>query len=43
MFTFIDRPRTLTVLSAMIVGLVYAAIYQEEDDEKSNTATNIKL
>jgi len=43
MFTFADRPRTLTVLSAMIIGLVYVAIYQEEDDKESSTATNVKL
>lgn len=43
MFTFVDRPRTLTVLSAMIFGLVYVAIYHEEDDKQLNTSTNIKL
>ncbi|CAG8789896.1 33170_t:CDS:2, partial [Racocetra persica] len=35
---FFYRPRTLTVLTAMLIGLVYVAMYPEADD----TATNIK-
>ncbi|CAG8438723.1 2400_t:CDS:2 [Scutellospora calospora] len=36
---FFYRPRTLTVLAAMLFGLVYVAMYPEADD----TATNIKF
>ncbi|CAG8697515.1 9066_t:CDS:2 [Cetraspora pellucida] len=36
---FFYRPRTLTVLTAMLIGLVYVAMYPEADD----TATNIKF
>ncbi|RIB12286.1 phosphatidyl serine synthase-domain-containing protein [Gigaspora rosea] len=32
----IDRPRTLTVLTIMLVGLVYVAMFPEADDMKTN-------
>lgn len=39
MFTRTDRPRTLSVLSAMLIGLLYVAMKPEMID----TSTNIKL